>query len=694
METKMYHLPFSVFFCLLIPASLLAQDLSAIDSLKKLNREETDKKKIVSNLGHIAGKFSHNNPDSALFYIDSALNLSQEIDYKKGQAQSCLMQSYYYDVLGNTEQSISSLEQAKRVLIEIGDSVHLSGCYNNLGVYYSYGDNQKKSLEYFIKAIEVGEAVRDSFTLGEAYSNVAGFYADLKEYSSALKYYKKGFEIDLYYKDNNKIAVSHTDIGYINVKLRRFDDALEHLLKARELMPEIEDPYYKTMVYLRLAIYYNEAGDLSKAFENIQKAKDICAKYDYLILKADILSVEAEVLLKEKKYKQSLSVIDSAIVQYSEMGSSFYLNELYKNKAKVLSGLGLHDKAYQFLLMADKQDELSNKDVLAQILGNFEKEQTLKEERERFKLEQNLRIQQDENTLMKIRSRLYFTIFLSCFLAVILIVALCFYFVKRKHNKLLKSNYDVINRQKELLEKGYADLEKSEARLTELNATKDKFFSIIGHDLKNPFNTMIGISELLIENPDIDTQDYEELMQGLLETAKSGHDLLVNLLEWSRSQIGTLKMNSKEFEIGEIIKSTVLFFSETLKAKDIKIYAPTENSYSVYADYNMVNFIIRNIVNNAIKFSHKGSQIEFSIIESENELKICIKDYGIGMSQDTLEKLFKIEHSVQRNGTNNEKGTGLGLILCKEFVEKNKGTISVESTVGEGSLFCFSLPVK
>ncbi len=673
----------------------MAQDLLKIDSLKNLNIGEKDQKKVVDNLNTIAGEFSHNNTDSALFYIEKALTLAQQISYAKGEAEAYFMQSYYYDVLGNNAQAIASLENATRIFTEMGDSSYLSGCYNNLGAFYSYGKNQKKSLEYFIKSIQIGEAIKDSFSLAEAYSNVAGFYDDLKEYTSALKYYKKGLDVDLHYNESENIAVSYLDVGYINIKLRRYDDALIQLQKARGLLAEIKDPYFQTILYHRFATYYNETGDLKLANEYIVKAYNICKNYDYPILMADMLSLKGEILLKEKKYKSSLSVLDSAIAQYTDLESTNSLYDIYKNKAKAYSGLGLHNEAYRFLQMSNMRDESPVTNVIAETLSNFEKEEALKEERDRLKLEQELRVQKDENTLIKVQSRLYFTIYVAILLGVVLVVGLYFYVLKRNHNKLLESNYELINHQKELLQTSYSDLKSSEASLAELNATKDKFFSIIAHDLKNPFNTMIGISELLVENPEIkNTDDYEELMLGLFETAKSGHDLLENLLEWSRSQIGTLKMEPRLFEIDEIIKSTVSFFSETTKAKEIRIYIPTENNYTVYADYNMVNFIIRNMLNNAIKFSYQGSQIEILTSTRGNELIICIKDYGIGMDQETLDKLFKIEHSVQQNGTNNEKGTGLGLILCKEFVEKNNGTISVESTKGKGSLFCIGLPMS
>lgn len=266
--------------------------------------------------------------------------------------------------------------------------------------------------------------------------------------------------------------------------------------------------------------------------------------------------------------------------------------------------------------------------------------------------------------------------------------------LRRRHGKILKENYDTINQQKVLLENNLRQLAEDEEKLKQLNATKDKFFSIIAHDLKNPFNVMIGISDLIRSNADIKhTKEFQTMIDGMFEAATSGYNLLENLLEWSRTQTESIQFKPENFSIQKICNANKILFREAAKSKDIQITWPSLN-IEVFADYNMVNFIFRNLINNAIKFSNNGSQIEVNTETMNNMLKCTIKDHGIGMDQETVDKLFKIEHSVQKEGTANEKGTGLGLILCKEFVEKNEGTITVESKVGEGSAFTFYLPLK
>uniref|UniRef100_UPI003217FA6B tetratricopeptide repeat-containing sensor histidine kinase n=1 Tax=uncultured Draconibacterium sp. TaxID=1573823 RepID=UPI003217FA6B len=671
-----------------------AQDQNKIDSVKQVIFAETDNEKIVENYIVIADLFSLQEIDSALSYIDSAIQLANKISYKKGAAKAGFFQGYYYDVLGKYDKAISSLEQASELFVEIGDSSHLTGCYNNLGALYSYGTNHKKSLEYFIKSIFIAESLRDSFSLAESYSNVAGFYFDLKEYGSALKYYNKALEVDLKKNSLEDLAISYLDVGNVNIKLHRYEDALENLDKAKKLMVSIDDPYYKAVLFQRFANYYTETGELSMANDYVLKGQEISNTFDYPLFDADMLAVKGEILLKQKKNKQSLVVLQDAIERYNKLNYTYSLNEIFKNVAEAYSALGEHTKAYQYLQMAYREEEKAELNEIAEYLGEFEKEEALIEERANIKLKQELENQRNENVLMKVQSKYYFTINLSILLGSVLLLALYFYATKRKHNKLLESSNELINHQKDLIEKSYSELKKNEIRLAELNATKDKFFSIIAHDLKNPFNILIGISELMISNPEIKhTKDYEALMEGMFQTAKSGHDLLENLLQWSRSQIGSIQMEPQVFSLNELFATVATLFSEMAKTKNITIAIQENLQLNAYADYNMANFVVRNLVNNAIKFSHNNSKIEVSACAQKQMVIISIKDEGIGIDSETIDKLFKIEHTVQKDGTANEKGTGLGLILCKEFVVKSGGEIWVESEKDKGSTFGFSLPL-
>lgn len=242
--------------------------------------------------------------------------------------------------------------------------------------------------------------------------------------------------------------------------------------------------------------------------------------------------------------------------------------------------------------------------------------------------------------------------------------------------------------------KTHLTIKQQEKNLLELNKTKDKFFSIISHDLKNPFNQIIGFSELLVKT--IEKQDIEKstrFANFILESSKSAYKLLENLLEWSRSQTGKIEYNPEKIYPRGIIVETFGLLENIAKEKKIELFNEIPDNLTVHADLNMITTVIRNLVSNAIKFSNLNGKIKIYHTAIENNyIEITVEDNGIGIKAEVIDKLFKIDTNLTTVGTNQEKGTGLGLILCKEFVEKNKGEIYVESQENQGSKFKFTLP--
>lgn len=231
--------------------------------------------------------------------------------------------------------------------------------------------------------------------------------------------------------------------------------------------------------------------------------------------------------------------------------------------------------------------------------------------------------------------------------------------------------------------------------LKQLNITKDKFFSIIAHDLKNPFVTLLGYSELLInEFTDLTDEEKITFITDIRNSSKHSFELLENLLHWSRSQTGRLEYEPTEFDIKELVNKNVLLLYPMAKNKSIDLRSEITGKLMVYADYDMISTVTRNLISNAVKFTKYEGHVKITAELEDNFIKIGIIDDGVGMDDKILSKLFRLDKQHSTKGTSNEEGTGLGLILCKEFIEKNRGKIWVESKVGEGSKFYFLIPVK
>lgn len=261
-------------------------------------------------------------------------------------------------------------------------------------------------------------------------------------------------------------------------------------------------------------------------------------------------------------------------------------------------------------------------------------------------------------------------------------------------NTLLEERQQVVEEQSEELQAQAEELTKTNRDLLNANATKDKFFSIIAHDLKNPFSSILGFSEVLKTKYEKYTEEKRVRLISLInESAENIYRLLENLLQWSRSQTGNLIYTPSEFDLCETVQNNIDLFQNQLKTKNLRVTNQLPHKLMVYADRNMVNTIIRNLISNAVKFTENG-EIETKVRKQKDFLKLYISDTGVGIPKDKLKTLFEIGMSKSTEGTMGEMGTGLGLILCKEFAEKNGGKLKAVSSENSGSTFTLSIPVS
>lgn len=236
-------------------------------------------------------------------------------------------------------------------------------------------------------------------------------------------------------------------------------------------------------------------------------------------------------------------------------------------------------------------------------------------------------------------------------------------------------------------------LKESELRLRDMNQSKDKFFSIIAHDLKNPFNNVMGLSEILVnEIEEYSRQEIHELITLIYQSSNHGYSLLENLLEWSRSQTGRIRWQPEKTSLKQIANQCIELLDPLATTKKIRIEANISENIKVFIDSNMITTVLRNLISNALKFTENNGCVKISATPKNDFVEVQVTDTGIGISQKDIPKLFRIDINHSTVGTASEKGTGLGLIICKEFVEKHKGKIWVKSQLGKGSQFHFTLP--
>lgn len=239
------------------------------------------------------------------------------------------------------------------------------------------------------------------------------------------------------------------------------------------------------------------------------------------------------------------------------------------------------------------------------------------------------------------------------------------------------------------------EIMKQAEQIRRINRTKDRLYSVIAHDIKSPFaNISMLISTLAEGYIDAGSEEYEEILQNINSSTQETYSLLLNLLQWTRSQTGDLEVSPEPISLEELTTNTLRFLEPQAAKKEIKLEQNVQEGLVIDADQNMMKSVLQNLVNNAIKFTKPGGKIEINALEKDNKVLIDVKDNGIGISQANMKKLFVDEGQVTTRGTNDEKGSGLGLLLVKEFVQRNKGTISVKSKDNEGTTFTLSFPLQ
>ncbi|HYX09556.1 MAG TPA: HAMP domain-containing sensor histidine kinase [Bacteroidales bacterium] len=265
---------------------------------------------------------------------------------------------------------------------------------------------------------------------------------------------------------------------------------------------------------------------------------------------------------------------------------------------------------------------------------------------------------------------------------------------------LLTGSYSIqkyfrsISQARDELVRNKEELMKSEQQLKSADYHKNRFFSIIAHDLRNPFNSILGFSTLIMQNIEkYPREKLKEMVKHIHNSSQQAYSLTENLLLWSRSQTGKLELEPMHQDITKTIASSIRLFSEEAKRRGIRLYSEITSPKEVFYDENTVFTILRNLISNALKFTPEG-EIRISDSITDNQIEISVIDTGIGIKKHYLEKIFDLDKDYTTPGLNNEKGTGLGLNLCYEFAQLNNGNIRVESKEGKGTKFTFSLPLK
>jgi PAS domain S-box-containing protein len=660
-----------------------------------------------------------------------------------------------YNSLGVTYRNIGDAKKARDYYdkaltfgLNQNNYVSITKSYENIGNLYWYNHLYDSSLVNYNKALYNSINIKQNqltIKIG-LLNNIGNAYRGKKEFRKALNYYDSALFINKSIKNKNLEAVVLKNIGNTFFDKGNASVAIHYINKSNLIAKEI---YLKRILienHFQLSEIYSKTGNYKFALDNYKiyiqhKDSVFLNEKNYKISELELKykNKENEETINQLKYnKQKNNLLYTsiiAIVSFLLLIVTYNRYRLKKQDNKKIEEQGNHLKMLneelkkQYELLKSNKEELTNSETLFRTI--FETSPLGK-----ILLDSKGNILKINNSFLKIvgfdvsreliglnitqLAVLKRTRVLVSFSDVIENKQVVFgdTTIRNSKGECVVINYHlfpILNENGELIkiqalatditekQKSEKALIKSERQLRELNATKDKFFSIIAHDIKNPFNAIMGFSHLLNEDYELFTdEERKQFVGNISQASEDVYNLLENLLKWSWTQNGQISYNPKNLDLKEICSETIAVLNLQAERKSIKIECSINESIFVFADENMLKTVFRNLISNAIKFTNENGFIKINhfIFEKKQDnsllkyIQIQVKDNGVGISQEDLKKLFRIDEKINSKGTIGETGTGLGLILCKEFIVKNKGKIWVESELGEGSNFNFTIPIE
>ncbi|PKQ62266.1 hypothetical protein BZG02_13190 [Labilibaculum filiforme] len=615
-------------------------------------------------------------PDSAFYCAEQILVTSNffpdsvyvvKANYLKGKAS--YRSSDFHNAIRYLEKAIS--------YCSINQDKDRADCYHVLGNSFIEFENYKFALSSYFTSLSIRNKLGNNLLIAASLNNIGNVYFQMEEYFKALEYYNQSLALKEIEGNLQGVAIMLSNIGNVYHKLNDSSQALASYFKALEIIEPEEDIVWKPILLENIGQLYLDRGDINKCLVYYHRALLESEMKGDKISIASVKSSLAIAHLKNNDYDVSLGLFEEALQNAKVIGvvriesdCCYYMSELYEKKNNLEKSL-YYFKQYDKI--RSKIYNENNSKEIAEIQAKFQLD---KIDSENEVLKQRNTIQKLEIDKQKTANILF--VCLGVLILSLVIYSMYINRIRKKHNLVLTEKSKIIS--------------DKNTNLTSLNATKDKFLSIVAHDLKNPFNAVLGFTDLLIDRYDeLEDSMRKEYIEIVHRSARHGSLLLDTLLTWSRSQMGVMEYNPIVFSANQIIKEEMEGLEEKALAKSISIDFIENDNVLVCADSDMIRTVVRNLGNNSIKFTEESGRVIFSIKVEAGKAIISVEDNGVGIRPEDKAKLFNLDSNYSRPGTSNEKGTGLGLILCKDFVEKNGGTIAVESQEGIGSKFCFSL---
>ena len=572
---------------------------------------------------------------------------------------------FYHETKVYLDEALSIIEKGKN------DSLKIA-VFNYYGLTEFYNDNYEQAVLRFFSGITMAEQIHDQAQLSKLYNNLGMTFDEIQDYENAVFYYKKSLAIDSISGNEKGMGMSYLNLAISFQNLEKLDSAYLLNMKAMEILEKHEDSISLINIINNLGTVEYDRKNYEESLEYYIRAQQLYQEINDEEGIATVLNNIGLVYLDKKQYDEALPKLKAALKIARELQITDFIGDIYSNLSMYYEKKGDYKNAFFYYNLYHT--------VYDSILGKS-KNNSIRKIEAQYRLDKKqmeiVSLQQrntDQEKSINMNRSIQFYLYIIIFLVLVLLFT--GYYLFRKERKLSK------------------ELQQKTKELKRSNQAKDKFFSIIAHDLKNPFNALISYTSLLKTDIERFTKsELSQILNDLNNATERGFNLLENLLYWTRSQTNRIKIYKTLFNLHEVVEDIKSLAESNLEEKSQELKIEMDKELKIYADKDMVATVIRNLVFNSIKFSNPETVVIIEAEKLNQKVQISVIDQGIGIAPENHMRIFNYEDHVSTNGTKGEIGSGLGLVICREFVENNGGMIWVESQKGEGATFRFTIPL-
>lgn len=663
--------------------NLFAQT-QTIDSLIVVTQSGAERDRYLANV-QLSNLFKHNDPQKGLLYANQAIEVAEKLNDAESTARAYQLAAGILFRLGNYSKSKEYYELARTKFSQVqNDKGKAETNYALGGIYYAQG-NIAVAVEHYLDALRYYENKKDNAGMLGVYSSLAGLYARQNSFSKSIEYNLKA--IALYESSSNTMQalVGYDQVGNAYWKQNNLVKATEFFNKSLRAYTEMKNNAGIASTLNQLGNLAAEQGDYAKAAGLFKRSLEMARIMKTPYLQVMNLNALGKVNALQENYTEAISAYKKAIALAKPANMKLELEEAYQGLSQVYETTRQETKASTFSnLSREIKDSLYNDSALRQ-LSDLQLRYDSEKKQQQIELlskEQQIR----ESELLRERQLKRYFIVVSIVVLIIFVILGFSFIQSKKYSRSLQ-------KQKDELEQRAIEISLQKEKVDQLNAVKDRFFSIISHDLRNNLTAMKLYFDL-ISNPGYKASDHSEITGQIAGSVENTIDLLENLLVWASAQIKGIPIHRQRLNLHSLAQENINLLSATAAQKNIALVNSIHPDITAIGDMDMINLVFRNLISNAIKFTPSNGEITLTCNPESEFCCINVHDNGIGISKENLERLFDQHSHPTTKGTGNEKGTGLGLLLCKDFIQQNQGKIWVESEKEKGTTFHFTLPVK